>query len=89
MIADLIRMVFTIIYVAILARIILSFIIPLSGGNPHPILANVYAAVYQITEPVLAPIRRVLPTFGMFDFSPLVAIVLLQIIQTVLVSQLG
>jgi YggT family protein len=84
----LINLIFTLIYVAILGRIILSFVIPLLGGRPNPILMNVYDALVQVTEPILGPIRRVLPTFGMLDFSPLVAIILLQIIQTVLVRAL-
>jgi YggT family protein len=84
----LINLVFTLIYLAILGRIILSFVIPMMGGRAHPILMNVYDSLVQITEPILGPIRRVLPTFGMLDFSPLVAIILLQIIQWVLVSNL-
>jgi YggT family protein len=35
--------------------------------------------LWDVTEPVLAPVRRVLPPFGGLDFSPLVAIVLLQL----------
>jgi YggT family protein len=61
----------------------------LMGGRPHPILMNVYDALSQLTEPILGPIRRVLPTFGMLDFSPLVAIILLQIIQWAVVQALG
>jgi YggT family protein len=35
--------------------------------------------LWDVTEPVLAPVRRVLPPFGGLDFSPLVVIVLLQL----------
>jgi YggT family protein len=85
----LINLVFTLIYLAILGRIILSFVIPLMQGRVHPMVVNIYDALTQMTEPILAPIRRVLPTFGMLDFSPLVAIILLQIIQALLVSALS
>ncbi len=34
----------------------------------------------QITEPFLAPLRRVVPRVGMLDITPLVAIILLQLI---------
>lgn len=85
----LINVVFTLIYLAILGRIILSFVIPLMGGRVHPLLISAYDALVQLTEPILGPIRRVLPTFGMLDFSPLVAIILLQIIQWVLVTNLS
>lgn len=40
----------------------------------HPIRRG----VDNIVEPMLAPIRRILPTIGMFDFSPLVLILIIQ-----------
>ena len=43
----------------------------------------------RIVEPLLAPIRRVVPPVGMFDFSPLVLIVLLEILNFVLASFLN
>jgi YggT family protein len=61
----------------------------LMQGRVHPIVINIYDVLTQMTEPILAPIRRVLPTFGMLDFSPLVAIILLQIIRAVLVSAIS
>jgi len=44
--------------------------------------------VDQIVEPMLSPIRRVVPLVGMFDFSPLVLIILIQVISSVLVRLL-
>lgn len=38
----------------------------------------------RIVEPLLRPIRRVLPQTGMIDFSPLVLIILLQVIDLVI-----
>jgi YggT family protein len=40
----------------------------------------------RLVEPMLAPIRRILPQTGMLDFSPLVLIILLQVIDTILTS---
>jgi len=37
----------------------------------------------RIVEPMLAPIRRILPQTGMIDFSPLVLIILLQVIDAI------
>jgi YggT family protein len=42
--------------------------------------------LYQITEPILGPLRRAIPPIGMVDISPVIAIILLQIIQQVLVA---
>jgi len=57
----------------IIARAIMSWFSP----RPTNILAVI---LYRITEPFLAPLRRIVPRAGMFDFTPLVAIVLLQLI---------
>jgi YggT family protein len=40
--------------------------------------------LWDVTEPVLAPVRRILPPFGGLDFSPLVVIVLLQLLGSFL-----
>ncbi len=66
----------------IVARAILSFILPMMGARPHPTLVSVHNLLVQITEPILGPIRRVLPTFGMFDFSPFVVIIVLSVISS-------
>ena len=42
--------------------------------------------LFNVTEPILAPLRRILPTFGMMDLSPLVAIIVLQVIARVLLD---
>jgi YggT family protein len=46
----------------------------------HPLIS----LLDDITEPILAPLRRVVPRIGMMDLTPLVAILLLNFIQTVL-----
>src|SRR5437763_8679022 len=66
---------------AIIIRALLSWF---SIGGVQP----VFRLLVEITEPVLAPIRRVLPTAGMLDFSPLVALLLIQVIRSILLSQL-
>jgi YggT family protein len=66
---------------AIIIRALLSWF-SFRGAQP------VFRLLVEITEPVLAPIRRVLPTAGMLDFSPLVALLLINIISGILLSQL-
>ncbi len=70
----------TVLWIAIIARAIISFF-PIGGTN-HPLVA----VVYQITEPILAPLRRVIPRVGVFDLSPMVAIIILVIIQRLVKS---
>jgi len=61
----------------IIARAIMSWFSP----RPTNILAVI---LYRVTEPLLAPLRRIIPRAGMFDFTPLVAIILLQLIYYLL-----
>jgi YggT family protein len=44
--------------------------------------------VWNVTEPVLAPIRRYMPIAGGMDFSPLIALLLIQIIATIILRVL-
>jgi YggT family protein len=68
----LLRVIQQIFVLVVIANIILSYVM-----DPyHPIRT----ALGKIVEPFLGPIRRVLPTIGMFDFSPLVLIILVQLI---------
>jgi YggT family protein len=48
----------------------------------HPIRS----AIDRFLNPLLAPIRRVVPLVGMFDFSPLILIILVEILSYLLVS---
>lgn len=63
-------------WLAILGRVITSWI-NVSPSNP------IVTALYQMTEPILAPIRRVLPQTGMIDLSPMVAILIIFVILQV------
>ena len=64
--------------VILLLRVLLSWFRVDPYTNPF---ANI---LYKLTEPVLEPIRAILPQSGMMDFSPLVVFVLLMAIQQVL-----
>ncbi len=50
------------------------------GNNP------ITRLLLDITDPILAPVRRITPSTGMLDFSPMVVLILLQVLQRVLVS---
>lgn len=40
-----------------------------------------YQMLYRVTEPIVEPIRRVMPSTGMIDLSPMIAIMLLLVMQ--------
>ena len=82
MIAILVRFVellFNVMTFAILARVLLSWF-PMSPGN------KIAVFLYDITEPVLGPIRKIVPPVGMLDLSPFIAIVLLQVLEYIILS---
>ena len=67
--------------IAIIFRVILSWFSP----RPTNRLAIV---LIQITEPFLRPLRRIIPRTGILDFTPLAAIILLQLVRSLLTSLL-
>jgi len=46
-------------------------------------------ALDRIVEPMLAPIRRIIPPAGVFDFSALVLIILLRVLSNLVINVLG
>ena len=70
---------FTLLSLAVLARVLLSWV---RVSPYHPAVEF----LYRITEPILAPLRRVIPPVGMMDISPIIAMFLLRIIGQVLVA---
>ena len=77
---------FTVFFWLIIIRAVLSFIRP-SGYNR--LYQDVVGTLDVLTEPLVAPIRRVVPTVGMFDFSPLIALLLLQVVCNLVVQLLA
>ena len=65
----------------ILARILMSWV----NIDPYSPLAR---TIFDLTEPVLAPVRNALPQAGMFDFSPIIVIILLQVLERIIVTAL-
>ncbi|MHB8855383.1 MAG: YggT family protein [Bellilinea sp.] len=66
---------------AVLASVLLSYFLP-----PYN---NIRVFLDRIVNPLLVPIRRVVPPLGMIDFSPVVLIILIQVVEWVLISVLS
>jgi len=62
---------------ALIGRAILSWIDPGQQWSISRMLA-------QVTDPLIAPLRRVIPPFGMIDISFIVAILLIQVLERLL-----
>jgi YggT family protein len=67
--------------IAILVRVLLTWF-PVDPSNP------IIRILYDITEPILAPLRKVIPRIGMFDLSPIAAMLLIQFISSALPNML-
>ena len=61
----------------IFVRIILSWF-PINPGGP---LGQVTRVLFQVTEPVLGPARRIIPSIGPLDISPIVVVIALGFVQ--------
>jgi YggT family protein len=80
--AELLNFVLHVYLLLIFVRIILSFV---ATGAYHPALP----LIGQITEPVLAPFRRLLPNAGPFDLSPLFAILAIYLTRALVIAPLN
>jgi YggT family protein len=63
-----------ILLIAIFVRVLLTWL-PIDQSN------RIVRMLFDVTEPVLAPFRRVIPRIGMFDLSPIAAMLVIQLIQ--------
>lgn len=81
MLISLINILYYALVLLILARIILSF----TAVSPYHPARRV---VFDLTEPLLAPVRRLLPPMAGLDFSPFIVVLAAQLLRSVLISLL-
>jgi YggT family protein len=75
--ARLINIISQFLIILVIVKVILSYFM-----DPyHPLRRT----LDNLVEPLLAPIRRVVPLIGMFDFSPLILIILVQVLSSILI----
>ena len=88
-IAWLIDTVVDIAIILLIAQVILSWLVAFNVVNTrHPFVNTVGRFLYQITEPALRPIRRVIPSFGGIDISPLALALLLGFARILILNNL-
>lgn len=64
---------FLVLWLMIFGRVLVSWVDPRANNQ-------VSAFLIQVTEPILAPVRRLLPQSGMIDFSPLIVLLILGVL---------
>lgn len=80
--AQVVSLFFEILTWLIIARILLSWV-------PHNPDSPVFRLLYEGTEPILAPFRRLMPRSALpFDFSPLIALLVLRLLREAIISML-
>ena len=78
---DIVQWAATIFSILVFARVIISW---MGSGSTHPLVL----LVYRLTEPVLGPVRSILPSFGGLDFSPVLVLIGIQVLERVLIRVL-
>lgn len=74
LIVNFLQLLISLLMLLVIARVVVSWIAPAGGGG-------LIAFIYQATEPILAPIRRVIrPTSGL-DWAPLIAMLVLGLLM--------
>jgi len=73
----------------IIIQAILSWLVAFNVINTHnDFVRQLLYALIRMTEPMYRPIRRIMPDFGALDFSPLVVLLLIQIVSGIIIPHL-
>ena len=78
LLVSIVRAFIIVLVIAIFARTILSWFPTANRLNP------LVALIYQLTEPILLPLRKIIPRMGMFDFTPTIALLILFLVLALL-----
>jgi YggT family protein len=82
---DILKLLLTILTWIIIGQVILSWLLAFNVLNTSSNGVRTFAvAIDRITAPLYRPIRRLMPDFGGIDFSPLVILILIQVIKKLL-----
>jgi len=80
-IIQVVNIVFEVLIWLVIVRCILSFV----RHNPYQPLIRF---VYDVTEPIMAPFRKLIPAAGGLDFSPIVVLLVLSLVQSMIIRLL-
>lgn len=85
MLNDIVGYLISIIVMLVIVQFVLSLLIAFNVVNTHnQVVDAIWRAVNALLDPILSPIRRIMPNTGALDLSPLVLIVGLEILRIIL-----
>jgi YggT family protein len=74
----------------LIAAVIFSWLINFNVINTYnQFVAMLGQVLYRLTEPALAPVRRILPDMGGLDLSPIVVLILLQVLKVLVIQDIA
>ena len=89
MVFDIIQFLLHIATWIIIIQAVLSWLVAFNVINTHnDFVRQLLYALSRMTEPMYRPIRRIMPDFGALDFSPLVVLLLIQIVSGIVIPHL-
>jgi YggT family protein len=89
-ILQIIQLLLSVVTWIIIIQAVLSWLIAFNVINTHnDFVRQLIYALTRMTEPIYRPIRRIMPDFGALDFSPLVVLLLIQIISGIIIPHLA
>lgn len=77
-VVNFLQLLISVLMLLVIARVLVSWLSPSGGGG-------LVAFIYQATEPILAPVRRLVPPTGGLDWAPLIVMLLLGLLLRVVV----
>lgn len=70
----------------VIAAVVMSWLVAFNVVNgSNPIVRQVWRAINVLTEPLLRPIRRIMPNMGGIDISPIILLVAIQFVRYLIV----
>lgn len=78
----------SVLIILIIVQAILSWLVVFNVVPRHGTMANFIAAINRMTDPIYRPIRKVMPDFGGIDFSPIIVLLIIQVLRILISNAL-
>jgi YggT family protein len=87
---EIISYLINIIVIVVIVQFVMSLLISFNVVNTHnEFVASIWKAVNVLLDPLLNPIRRIMPNTGAIDFSPMVLVIILEIVGKIIIPRLA